>query len=411
MNANVHEDPRVDLVFEGQVLEGFDADQVKRAIGDFFKLDAMRRERMFLGAPYVVKRDVTREDASRYVALFAKLGGRLHPRIGTAAAEAAKAAAEPAGGLVRPPVPKPAAAAMPLPAAAAPLALVPTVGPPASSLQAGIDASPPVRARARPRDDDSEIPVVDPVVVLDEPPSVFGVGLSGRLSRRVYASAALFGWAAIRWSMLGLAHHPSRGLAALIGLGLLAVALWTLRLTVLRLHDVGLAGWWALVGAVPVVGTIAGLLLAAWPGSRQDNRFGAVPDEGSLFLRYVVVVAVACIGAGFRHGLMWSDGGIGGQPVSAQVMARADTPPAAPSDEELSAVMKSAAARSAFRENYWPARSHKAFAMSEGGAFGWSANAGTAEAAKTQALDQCERGRDSYSSECRTLHVDDDWAD
>ena len=62
MNANVHEDPRVDLVFEGQVLEGFDADQVKRAIGDFFKLDAMRRERMFLGAPYVVKRDVTRPE-------------------------------------------------------------------------------------------------------------------------------------------------------------------------------------------------------------------------------------------------------------------------------------------------------------------------------------------------------------
>ena len=411
MNANVHEHPRVDLVFEGQVLEGFDADQVKRAIGDFFKLDATRRERMFLGAPYVVKRGVTSEDASRYVALFAKLGGRLHSRVGTAV-DAPKASAESAGDLVRPAVPKPPVAAMPVPvsAAAAPLALVPTEDPPAGATQARTEAAPPARDWARRRDDDSEMPSADPVVVLDEPPSVFGVGLSGRLSRRVYASAALFGWAAIRWSMLGLAHHPSRGMAALIGLGLLALALWTLRLTVLRLHDVGLPGWWALVGAVPVVGTIASLLLAAWPGSREDNRFGAVPDEGSLFLRYVVVVAVACIGAGFRHGLMWSDGG-GGQAVAEQVMAQADTPPAAPSDEELGAVMKSAAARREFRENYWPAKNHKAFASSEGGAFGWSANAGSAEAAKTQALEQCDRGRDSYSSECRTLHVDGDWAE
>lgn len=410
MNANVHEHPRVDLVFEGQVLEGFDADQVKHAIGEFFKLDAKRRERMFLGAPYVVKRDVTSEDASRYVALFAKLGGRLHSRAGTPTVDSARAAAAPAVDLVRPAAPRPPIAAMPVPAAAASLALVPTEDPPAGSPLAGADVSAPARARARLRDDDSEIRAVAPVVVLDEPPSVFGVGLSGRLSRRVYASAALFGWAAIRWSMLGLAHHPSRGMAALIGLGVLAVALWTLRLTVLRLHDVGLAGWWAVVGAVPVVGTIASLLLAAWPGSREDNRFGAVPDEGSLLLRYVVVVAVACIGAGFRHGLMWSDGGMGGQAASEQVMAQA-APPAAPSDEELGANMKSAAARQAFRENYWPAKGHKAFAFSEGGAFGWSANAGTVEAAKTQALDQCDRGRDSYSSECRALHVDEDWAE
>jgi len=251
---------------------------------------------------------------------------------------------------------------------------------------------------------------VPALVVVDAPPSVFGTGLSGRLARRPYGAAALFGWAAMRWGLAGLLHHPRPVVALLIGLGMLAAALWTFRLTVLRLHDVGLSGWWVLVGAVPLVGTAAGLLLGMVPGSQGDNRYGAEPDPGNPVLRMVVVVAVACIGAGFRHGLVFDEGGARAA-ASALATSAADEAPQVPTDDDLSAFLKSPKARHDFRAAYWPATNHKAFASSDSGASGWSAGAGSADAARTQALAECEKSRDAYSSECKVVSVDGDWAD
>lgn len=425
MNANVQPDLKVDLVFKGQVLAGFDPEQVKRAVGDFFKLDDQKRERMFSGGPQVIKRGMAPDDAARYVDLFAKLGARLHPQgSATPATAAAKAPADAAPAVVaavRPaplPVPHraPPAAASHRPvqdaartAAVAPsgLALVPVdePGAPAPPEQAA-----PPRATPRSRERDSE-PPFERMVVVDAPPSVFGVGLSGRLARRPYGAAALFGWAALRWGLMGILHHPRPAVVLLIGLGMIVAALWTFRLTVLRLHDVGLSGWWVLVGAVPLVGTVAGLLLGMVPGSHGDNRHGAEPDPGNPVLRMVVVVAVACIGAGFRHGLWLDDGGGARGAASALAISQADEAPQMPTDDDLSAFLKSPKARHDFRTAYWPATSHKAFASSDSGASGWSAGAGSADAARSQALAECDKARDAYSSECKVISVDAEWAD
>jgi len=129
-------------------------------------------------------------------------------------------------------------------------------------------------------------------------------------------------------------------------------------------------------------------------------------------LRMVVVVAVACIGAGFRHGLSFDDAGGGARAGSSAVTTSAvDEAPQVPTDDDLSAFLKSPRARHDFRAAYWPAANHKAFASSDGGASGWSAGAGSADAARTQALAECEKSRDAYSSECKVVSVDGDWAD
>ncbi len=395
MNANVQDDLRVDLVFEGQILAGHDREQVRRAIGERFKLDDARLDRMFAGAPYVLKRGMAPDEASRYIALFARLGARLMAK------SAAQAAADQAMRTDRPaPLPEPAAAA---PAAAVPLALAPAPDVPAAAPEP-FDA---LRHRAAASAPETMLVVEDAA----DPAPVFGVGFAGRLGRRQYGAAALFGWAAIRWAMMGLAHHPRGGTAALIVAGMVVAMLWTFRLTVLRLHDIGGSGWWVLLGPIPIVGTIAGLLLAAVPGSTGENRFGREPEEGSLVLRYVVLAAVVCIGAGFRHGLLFGDGGGRGAQAVDLHAASPDAPPAAPTDDELNAVIKSAAARRDFREGYWPAKTHKAFAVSDSGASGWSADLGTADAAKAQALAQCDKARDAYSAECHVLQVDGDWSD
>jgi len=94
-----------------------------------------------------------------------------------------------------------------------------------------------------------------------------------------------------------------------------------------------------------------------------------------------------------------------------QATSTTDDAPQAPTDDELAAFLKSPKARHDFREGYWPAKGHKAFAGSDSGASGWSADAGSADAARAQALAQCDKARDAYSSECKTLSVDGEWAE
>lgn len=44
-----------------------------------------------------------------------------------------------------------------------------------------------------------------------------------------------------------------------------------------RLHDRDMSAWWLLIGLVPVLGTIALLVLFALPGTPGPNRFGPDP--------------------------------------------------------------------------------------------------------------------------------------
>jgi uncharacterized membrane protein YhaH (DUF805 family) len=87
------------------------------------------------------------------------------------------------------------------------------------------------------------------------------------------------------------AGDPSAGLAALFGgTGLLiviyglAVLLPSIAVTVRRLHDRDMSGWWylgAIVGSmIPIAGflvSIAFLVLMALPGTPGPNRFGPDP--------------------------------------------------------------------------------------------------------------------------------------
>jgi uncharacterized membrane protein YhaH (DUF805 family) len=59
----------------------------------------------------------------------------------------------------------------------------------------------------------------------------------------------------------------------------LAVFLPSLAVTVRRLHDRGDSGWWSLLGAIPIVGTIWLIALLAASDNRDDNAYGPVPAE------------------------------------------------------------------------------------------------------------------------------------
>jgi glutaredoxin len=84
----------------------------------------------------------------------------------------------------------------------------------------------------------------------------------------------------------------------LLGLALLLMlAVWGVRASVLRCHDLGFKGWWSLATLIPVVGFIAGLALLLVPGQKEHNAWGPRRRPvGIPALAGALVVAVA--GAG-----------------------------------------------------------------------------------------------------------------
>lgn len=59
--------------------------------------------------------------------------------------------------------------------------------------------------------------------------------------------------------------------------GILIIPL--LSVSVRRFHDVGLSGWWCLLGVVPYVAMV---FLAVKDSNREENKYGVVP-EGKIF--------------------------------------------------------------------------------------------------------------------------------
>jgi uncharacterized membrane protein YhaH (DUF805 family) len=57
----------------------------------------------------------------------------------------------------------------------------------------------------------------------------------------------------------------------------LLVFLPSLAVSVRRLHDRDLSGWWILIGLVPVLGAILLLVWSCMEGTQGDNRFGPDP--------------------------------------------------------------------------------------------------------------------------------------
>lgn len=114
---------------------------------------------------------------------------------------------------------------------------------------------------------------------------------SGRARRKEYWAFALF-WiiVLVQFAIVALASgdgasgaddaEPSAAaVIASLALGLFAVASFIpiLAVTVRRLHDLGMSGWWLLLLLIPGAGSVASIIIGLIPGQPGDNRFGASP--------------------------------------------------------------------------------------------------------------------------------------
>ena len=104
---------------------------------------------------------------------------------------------------------------------------------------------------------------------------------AGRASRPAFWWFALFvvlvQFAA---SFVDYALFATEGRFGVVGpLASLALLLPYLAVGARRLHDTDRSGWWLLLAFVPIVGTIALIVLCALPGAPGPNRYGPPPVE------------------------------------------------------------------------------------------------------------------------------------
>ncbi|MGE0079824.1 MAG: YjgN family protein [Thiohalomonadaceae bacterium] len=91
-------DGTYELVFRGEILEGFDREHVKREFGRIFRLTAERLDEIFAHPHVVLRRDLSAEQATRYQDALSSLGLKILMRANTAhAADASGGTGEVAG--------------------------------------------------------------------------------------------------------------------------------------------------------------------------------------------------------------------------------------------------------------------------------------------------------------------------
>ncbi|MEO8155423.1 MAG: DUF805 domain-containing protein [Rhizobacter sp.] len=424
---------QVRLVFAGEILEGFQRDDVKRRFGEAFKLDETRLAAMFSGGRTVLKRSLAQADAVRYVAQLKKIGARIHVEPLEAAQPAAAAA--------------PTAAAPP-PAMAAP-ALVPLeeqITCPncgerqpkrvlcracSTDMPRGIEAKKEDADRARaerlaasrsgrwspPASASGEVFSED----LVDPPPILGLSFEGRMGRITYFNAGAVAWAAL--AAIGVVAAvlvpATRSVLAFIPLvlGFFVFFIWSLRVTVLRLHDLNLSGWWVLLNVIPLVLAVSlpsvsalswlGMLALLFvPGSAAENNHGPKPRQGNGLIAIVVAVVLVIGMVAVGRISMSAYDGYRKRSIRASQAQQADAAPGV--SQRPDDYLHSPAAVEAFAQ-YAAEPKAKAFATSSNGAFGWRAGQGSLRDAATKAVAACDAERKAYTSACRVVNVDGYW--
>jgi uncharacterized membrane protein YhaH (DUF805 family) len=412
---------QVRLVFAGEVLKGFEPDEVKRRFGEAFKIEGERLAAMFSGERTVLKRALPAAEGARYAAKLGALGARVHIEP---LQEAGPAPVAPAASAV--------AATLPVLAPLEEQITCPNCGERqpkqvfcracTTDMPRGIAAKKEDAERARaerldaarasgryapPRSAGGELSSGGTV----DPPPMLSLSFEGRMGRISYLNAGGLAWLGI--AIIGIVAAillpMFRSMLVLIPLGIVGIVffIWSLRVSVLRLHDFNFSGWWALLSFIPYLGIIATLVLLFVPGSSDDNDYGEKPRQGNGLVAVAIligsVIALLAIGRV----------AMGSYDQYSQRAARraAEQQPAGADPAELQRAaqyLSSPAALDAYAA-YAREPNQKAFAAGGGGAFGWHAGQASQREAMSRALSACDANRKPYTSECQLVNVNGAW--
>ncbi len=324
------------IMFSGEILPGHDPAAVRERLVAALKAGPQAAERLFSGKPVSLKSGLDEAQAQAYRRRLAAMGVavRVEALAGAAAGAPSQAAptlaGTPAAGLELVPAPG-LGQGQPGPGqdgekAESALALVESVladtmaCPKCGHVQpkrnlcqsCGVDM-----ARVREAQQSSPDPApaaastaspyaapgarVDPLFQeeMDERPRLLGFSFEGRMPRLSY----LLGGLAVTF-VGGIVFALAAALgpvASAVATMVIAIPAW--RLSVMRLHDINLSGWFGLLLAVPIVGSLLSLVLLFIPGTEGGNDYG--PQAESHGWKPVLVVFGALL-VGMSILLPWS---------------------------------------------------------------------------------------------------------
>jgi uncharacterized membrane protein YhaH (DUF805 family) len=289
------------IVFKGELIADAVLDEVKDQLAKLFKSDHTKINALFDGGPIALKRDLSSEEADKYLAALQRTGAKVYKEADLAASLSLVATDDHDGPatIAAAPVDSshmdcPKCAHHQVKAAIceacgiviekfiarqAELAESAPVTPPAAAaISAPAAASPPL----------STTPYAPPTANVAETLPEFAelklFGVEGRIGRLRYLawSLAMTFVAMIFAGIGGLAAYglgSDSSLLAIVGglvaaVAFIAMIVVGIQIGVKRLHDIGWSGWLLLVNLVPVVGSVFSIIMLVVPGSTGVNRFG-----------------------------------------------------------------------------------------------------------------------------------------
>lgn len=268
---------KYNLIFNGNILPGFDEKSVKEQVAKALKLPESQREAFFSGQEITLKKDLSLDEALRLKSQLEQLGlmiAMMSSAMANMYLSLEKSQSEKAEAVKRAEEPNLVAE---------------------QRRQAARDE---YEARMAQQAEDEAVEV-------DKPPATFSLSLKGRYGRLNYLNAGLLAFAlvvvlVIIWMIIvadprSLDHSQEIENSSLLGLVGWLYSLFSLRFSILRLHDLNLSGWYLLIGFIPLIGNLFSLYLLFAPGNEDSNDYGYPPREGSKFGLFGIIFVIIAL--------------------------------------------------------------------------------------------------------------------
>lgn len=294
------------IVFKGELQADAMLDEVKAQLAKLFKSDSTKINALFAGGPIALKRDLSSEEADKYLAALQRTGAQVYKEADLAASLSLVATDDHAAPLTAAETvdseqmncPKCAHSQTKAPmceacgividkflARQAELAAnAPATAKPASEISNQSNATP------------YAPPTADVAELLPEFAELQLFGITGRLGRLRYLAWSLLitlcgliaGGLAFGLAAIGMGNGTS--LLTIVGgllgsVAVVAMLIISIQIGVKRLHDIGWSGWLLLLNLIPVVGSVFAIIMLVVPGSSTANRFGPPPPPNSLSVK------------------------------------------------------------------------------------------------------------------------------
>ncbi len=301
---------RFKIVFAGELMPGASLDSVKANLAQLFKSDLNKIEHLFSGKPTALKRELSEDEADKYLAALRKAGALVHKQSDLASSlslmatddhpDANSAASEESNNdTPNMSCPKCGHAQSKAIECSACGIVIEKFLARQAQLAASAATAPVVEAPAQAETPTANIPTssspyAPPQAELAEDLPEFATlsifTIKGRIGRLRY----------LAWSMAlillvvlaGAVAAAGYGITPVLGylLGAILGIAWvvvSVQIGVQRLHDMGWSGWLYLLNIVPYIGGVFYLLMLIVPGRTDANRYGPPPPPNSKSVKFL----------------------------------------------------------------------------------------------------------------------------